>query len=71
LPTRCEEKERRGFEKEIEFLKETIQTLAGRYTLPRYSQLDLEQARQMLKQDEDYMKQPSFFKDYCSFSKRP
>jgi RHS repeat-associated protein len=65
----CEEKERRAFEVEVSFLKSTIATLEGRKSLPRYSQLDLEQARQMLRDDEDHFKNPFFFSDYCKFRK--
>jgi len=64
----CEEKERRGFETEVSFLKTTIAKLEGRKSLPRYSQLDLEQARQMLRDDEDHFKNPAFFTDYCKVS---
>jgi RHS repeat-associated protein len=65
----CEEKERRGFEAEVNFLKSTITKLEGRKSLPRYSQLDLDQARQMLREDEDRFKHPEYFKDYCIVSK--
>ena len=67
----CEEKERRAFEQQIEFLKSTIETLEGRKTLTRYSQRDLEQAKEELKDNEERVRQPNYFKDYCKLSRRP